>query len=357
MLVKQTITLFLLVCLLSGCMRPAAPAQVSPSQVSPTIPTAPPPAVTSPTASNPFGIIINLNSPARLEMVKSLHLAYFRPSNAVFIDSWNGNCRQCQAAQEAGLKLVLTVRASGGGLRGASAPPADIQAYQQTLSKILDGLQPVILVVENEENSILFYTGTPQEYASELKAACQVAHAKNIPCTNGGIVSALVVLLTWENYFSQGDQTAACTFAQLTEVDLGDSRLSAADLCAAQSLQDLPEQVRQNLEKGKALLEVYRSADIDFMNFHWYITDPTALEQAATFLQTATGKPLMSNEMGQQNEDPGVVQPMLQKALDLGLSYVLWFSIDAIKSRALNNGAVLRPNGVAFQEFMLEHFK
>jgi hypothetical protein len=61
------------------------------------------------------------------------------------------------------LQLVLTVRANGRGQ--ATAPPSDLAAYQRTLSQVLDTYRPAILVVENEENSALFYTGTPEEYA------------------------------------------------------------------------------------------------------------------------------------------------------------------------------------------------
>ncbi len=53
------------------------------------------------------------------------------------------------------------------------------------------------LVVENEENSSLFYIGSPETYAEQLRAACRAAHQEGVPCTNGGLVSSLVALLVW----------------------------------------------------------------------------------------------------------------------------------------------------------------
>ena len=78
-------------------------------------------------------------------------------------------------------------------------PPEDMQVYKQTLWEILDKYRPIIIAVENEENSKIFYTGTPEEYSSQLKAACEVAHSKGIKCTNGGMVSSLVALLVYNH--------------------------------------------------------------------------------------------------------------------------------------------------------------
>ncbi|MEM2890123.1 MAG: hypothetical protein QW358_02105 [Candidatus Hadarchaeum sp.] len=43
-----------------------------------------------------------------------------------------------------------------------------LAAYQRTLDQVLDKYRPVVLAVENEENSALFYTGTPQDYTAQL---------------------------------------------------------------------------------------------------------------------------------------------------------------------------------------------
>jgi hypothetical protein len=77
----------------------------------------------------------------------------------------------------------------------------------------------------------------------------------------------------------------------------------------------------------------------------------------------------MTNEMGQQDNSPATVTNLLTKALDLKLSYVIWFSIDPTEEVqanpdkslipvALNNpDSTLRPAGVAFAAFIQSHFK
>jgi hypothetical protein len=119
-----------------------------------------------PTGRNPFGLMLPsrlVRSSQGMQIAKALGAVYYRPSSALFLNEWNGTCPECAAALAAGFRLVLTVRANGRGQ--ATAPPSDLAAYQRTLSQVLDTYRPAILVVENEENSALFYTGTSEEYA------------------------------------------------------------------------------------------------------------------------------------------------------------------------------------------------
>ena len=322
-----------------------------------TAPTAPPPAAgtaAAPSAaasSNPFGLLMAINSPAQQKLLQVLGVGYFRTVNALNIERWDGTCQQCDLALEMGVKLLLTVRNNGGGMGNPTSPPTDLAAYQQVLGEILDTYPPEVLVVENEENSSIFYTGTPSDYAIELKAACAVAHSKGIKCANGGIVSSLTILLTWEDLMKRGDANAACDFAKRAFT----IKPQEADvLCNTKSLDSAQRRVTDQLQKGNELLDVYRAADTDYMNFHWYGTDPQALEEAVNFLEQAVGKPVMTNEMGQQNSaDPNVIAPMLQKAYDLGLSYIVWYSVDAPQAKALQDeNGTLRPNGEAFRQFM-----
>jgi hypothetical protein len=140
-------------------------------------------------------------------------------------------------------------------------------------------------------------------------------------------------------------------------------------LCGVKTLDEIPAHERAALNKDKAFLQVYKTSGADYMNFHWYIADSNALGEAAAFLQGAVGLPLMTNEMGQQDNSPATVTNLLTKALDLKLSYVIWFSIDPTEEVqanpdkslipvALNNpDSTLRPAGVAFAAFIQSHFK
>jgi len=249
---------------------------------------------------------------------------------------------ECDIALQAGLQLVLTTRNNG--RQQATSPPADLAAYQRTLSQVLDQYRPALLVVENEENSALFYTGTPEQYAAELTAACQVAHQKGIRCTNGGLVSTLVALLVYAHYLESGQTAAARNFA---------ARVFTPE---EQQLLDSP-QAQEQIRKGQALLAAYGTAGADYVNFHWYIADTLALGEAVAFLKAQTRLPAVTNEVGQQTDDPNQTTAVMGKVVELGLPIAVWFGLDGPKARGLVNlDGSLRPTGQAFKRFIESTF-
>jgi hypothetical protein len=269
--------------IVTSATSPAATLAPSATSAPTTAPTSAPTSTASITRppggdSNPFGILISLNSPKRQSMVQSLGVAYFRPDQAISADQWDGQCLQCDLALQNGLKLILTVRANGGRQNPSSAP-SDVAAYQKTVGDILAKYHPSVLVVENEEDSPNFYTGTPQDYSGELKAACEAAHCAGVKCANGGMVSNDVALVVWDDYFERGATAPACDFAR---------RAFNADqaqlLCGVKTLDEIPAHERAALTKDKAFLQVYKTSGADYMNFHWYIADSNALGEAAAFL-------------------------------------------------------------------------
>jgi len=318
----------------------------SPSLLAPTSPL-PSPTQLSPAseADNPFGLMLGargLNPEERVRLVQQLGATYFRP-NSVYVQDWQGVCADCDAAQQAGLRLILTVRNNGGAGR-ASTPPDDLEAYSRTLGMMLDQVRPALLIVENEENSSLFFTGTPEEYGAELKAACSAAHARGIQCANGGLVSKLVALLVYQHYSDAGDTARAQSFAARTFADSDHSRL------------DSPR-VDEQIQKGRALLQVYRDSGADYINFHWYIADPAALAEAADFLSLQTGLPVMTNEIGQHDRSPETVRQLMAAVVQLALPYAVWFSVDGPQAQGLMDpDGTLRDNGLAFQQFIGRQF-
>lgn len=296
------------------------------------------------TGENPFGLMLPsqlARSAQGMQTAKALGAVYFRPAS-IFLDRWNGTCAECDIASSAGLRLVLTVRNSG---PLPTAPPSDLAAYQRTLGQVLAKYRPEVLVVENEENSTLFYTGTPEEYADELAAACQVAHREGIPCANGGLVSALVALLVYDHYLSSGQSTAAQDFA-------------ARAFTAEEQRQLNSPQAQEQIDKGQTLLSAYRAAGADYVNFHWYIVDTRALEEAVAYLRTQTGLPVITNEIGQVTDEPNQTTAVMGKVVELGLPIAVWFGLDGPKARGLVNvDGSLRPTGEAFQCFVESTFR
>jgi len=277
------------------------------------------------TTDNPFGVMIGaplgMSLNTKMQAAKQLGVTYYRPTTAIFLDKWNGTCKECAAASRNGLRLILTIR-NGGGHGNPSTPPKDEKAYLQQVSEILDTHKPEVLVVENEENSMeLFYTGTPQEYHRELKIACDLAHSKNSKCTNGGLVSSLVIGLVYDNYIQNGQ-----------------------------------------LQKAEQFLDkALTSEKLTEFKFHWYSDSPEALAEAKVYIEQVTGLPAISNEIGQQkNVDPNQVTSLMNKVVELKIPIAVWYSVDTLthgqaKSLTDLNGT-LRENGIAFQEFIQKNF-
>lgn len=309
---------------------------------------------------NPFGIMVggkNIDNANRMKVAKELGVTYYRPLSAVFLDRWNGGCNECDEALSNNLKLVLTIRNNGGGGQPAT-PPADYSLYKKSVGEILDRYRPTLLVVENEENSrALFYNGTPQQYHEELKAACGEAHARELKCANGGLVSSLVALLVADSYLEKGQDSRAYEYLTRT---LGTKLSEEFGLSDPARVFTNPK-VAELIKRGKTLVAGYKANGADYVNFHWYIADTPALEEAVAYLQNASGLTTVTNEFGQQkNEDPAQVTAMMQKVIDLKLPIAVWFSADIQgygRAKALTDeNGILRPNGIAFRDFIAKNF-
>jgi hypothetical protein len=128
-------------------------------------------------------------------------------------------------------------------------------------------------------------------------------------------------------------------------------------LCNARAIGQLPKALQDDLIRGRALLKDYAGTGADYLNFHWYVPDADALGEAVAYLRTASSLPVMSNEIGQQSDNADTAPLLLQKALDLGLPYVIWYSVDSPRAHALTNAdGSLRPAGDAFKAFMQTRF-
>lgn len=317
------------------------------------------PAQSQSSTGNIFGVMIpsgQVSLDTRLSLAKQLGVIYYRGAD-VKTDRWTGSCSECDKAIAVGLKLILTIRNGGGGGQPSSFP-SDLTKYKQTVTDIAQKYKPEVLVVENEENSgPLFYSGTPTQYHQQLQAACSVAHAQRIKCTNGGLVSSLVALLTANDFYERGQMDTAEDYFRRTlgtrESDFGVSSF-------AQAIKS--KKGTDQIAKGKAFIAGYKASGADFINFHWYLADTKALEEAVAYITRATGLPAMTNEIGQQrNEDPKQVTSIMQSVVNLKLPYAVWFSMDVqgfAGARSLfNPDSSIRPNGTAFMNFIKTTYK
>jgi hypothetical protein len=349
--------LLCLLCLLLACPACSRNLTPSPSAIAPTPLLSPAPTIHSSRANlrNPFGLMIDgRTARQRVQMAKDLGAVYFRPWDIDATD-WRGRCadRACEAALEAGLALVLTVRNAGqsGSTPMPASLPASLDAYRLTIGLILDRYHPEALVIENEENSPLYWSGSPEEYGVILQAACAVAHERGIPCANGGVSSEAVNLATWASYMDQGKPAEACDFARRALIDK-----EAEAYCDLDSVAELPNEAMASLLKARELLALYKPMGADYINFHWYSPDAQALEEAVAFLELSTGLPALTNEFGLREQSPQALRAIMEKIVQLGLPYAIAFSLDQQAVALQDNDGTLRLNGKTFQEYILRTF-
>jgi hypothetical protein len=301
---------------------------------------------TAPVSRTRYGVMLSprlFDIETRVALAADLGVGHLR-SSAVFVDSWDGECPECREVRDAGLEFVLTIR-NGARVTEPAQPPDDLDAYGAAVRRILLAYRPSLVVIENEENTQNFYAGSAEDYAAQLRTACEVAHEVDTPCTNGGLLSGSVAFLVYQHYLDGGESDTAGDFARRAFEPWQMNRLRSPGG---------GEWIEARAQEVGEFLAVYEPAGADFVNFHWYVADPLALEEAVTYLKDATGLPAVTNEIGQRDMDPATTTGVLTRVRDLGLPYAVWFAIDATLARGLvDPDGALRETGKAFREFML----
>lgn len=245
-----------------------------------------------------------------------------------------------------GFKVVLNVNNNSAANKSQAPFVTDTADYKKRLQNQLSLMsrKPVLLVIENEENNQRFHGGPAQDYINQLQAAATVAHVNGIPVTNGGITFPAVLYLVYLDYLSQGKKVEAADLQQRSSVSFSSKWLA--------NRKDFLQQ----------LIAGYAKSDIDYINFHWYGKngDTKSLEEVINYLQRVTGKPAISNEIGQQDNSPQTVKAILQTCRRLNLRYAIWYSGDGERNtdeKAVglqNNDGSLRESGDTFKEAVNE---
>ena len=260
-----------------------------------------------------------------------------------------------------GIKVVLDVHndpqpnANGHNVSHPPASPAEVSVFRQQVASTLDGMPPPRLVqVENEENSTAFFQGRMQDYVNELNATVEAAHARDIKVTNGGITSSPLALLTWQDLEDRGLDAEADDFAARV---FGDQPAVLQDLRREPFIGLRSQSLQGAWDRAKELIPAFRQSAMDYVNFHWYDDDSRALRQAVEYLARATGKPVVTTEIGQHNANPDVVTGHLMTLIDqLHLRLVIWFDADGMPALGLHDEpGQLRPNGQTFKSYVTAH--
>jgi hypothetical protein len=192
------------------------------------------------------------------------------------------------------------------------------------------------------------------DYINELNATVEVAHARNVKVTNGGITSSPVALLTWQDFKERGLDAAADDFAVRV---FGDQPRILQDLRTEPFAGLRSASLQAAWDRAKQLIPMFRQSRMDYVNFHWYEDNSQALREAVEYLRRATGQPIVTTEIGQHNTNPDVVTGHLTTLVDqLHLPLALWFDADGIPAMGLHDEpGQLRPNGEAFKSYVASH--
>jgi hypothetical protein len=309
-----------------------------------------------------IGIFFNREN--AIEVGKSLGVHYQRyhmPINAPNSQA----IAKIHAAEAAGFKIQVGFDnfVEGSGPTARSGAVIDDESFKTALAADLDTTKPILVSIQNEENNVKFYPGTPEEYLHELSDAVQVAHAKGYKITNGGLGWRSISLAYWHHLWLSGRHEAADRFAQVA--------LSEPVLRASGVIDDIPDSrhpnrpvlnqhgpLRTMLDRVEPLIAGYKKTGIDYINFHWYGPDPAVMGDVVTWLEQETGLQAVSNEMGQYSMDSGQITGLLNESIALHLPYVFWFAHDGRHgpSRGLAElSGAIRPNGLVFKAFVAEH--
>ncbi len=256
--------------------------------------------------------------------------------------------------------------------------PPDIDAYQRDLGSLLDGYRTPLVAVQNEETVPKFWLDTPDNYLRLLSAATDVAKAKGIPITNGGIDRLPIALATWnhlrltrgtayaDKFLDDVFDSSAVLRAQLHGVPASDSNPYSR----------VATDTADRWKEGEYLLSHYGTnpgdVPIDYVNFHWYVSDNTAegfrsggdytdtqaLSDVVTSIREMTGKQAVTNEIGQWGTSTQAPLAFLGLLCNqLQVPFVIWFDADGDPAHGLHESGqpgVLRDNGRAFAAFVDE---
>jgi hypothetical protein len=309
------------------------------------------------TEETKFGILVNGETgDDKITVVNKTGTTYVR--DAIILESYNGKAPMMDKYQSEGFKVLLNLNnshVSESGQKQPNAYPTDMVKYKKNLENVLNKYKPEIAVIENEPANDGRYTGPIEDYFTELQTAIEVCKARGIKIADGGLHTGMVCILLYQEYLNHGLQKRADAFAELA---LTDNYLRAAQGRGS-------AEINAKIEKAKKMIAAYKSMDLDYVNIHWYepldedndptISAPGAAKEVADYLRWATGKPVITNEFGQDNQLPSLITSMVNEFRTAGLSYAIVYSGAGISgAQPLHEGTNLLPNGIAYRDVIAQ---
>jgi hypothetical protein len=242
-----------------------------------------------------------------------------------------------------GLKLLLNINIQTGAQNGTKLFADDLLQYQEDVNTAIDVLDvtPEVAIIENEESNSTYYNterggylGSAKAYMAQLLAAVNVLHPRGIKVTNGGITMTPLLWL-----YAHSLSTDSCE--------------------AVMHRNHLPAVAPRSVDFVDTVIRRLPATSVDYVNFHWYHRagdDLNDLIGAINYLRERTGKTVISNEMGQFDNDPQTTRNLVQLTLKEKLPYVVFYSdSDTDRSFPFNDSSgALTIIGEAYRKVLKE---
>jgi hypothetical protein len=274
----------------------------------------------------------------RTQLAKELGAAWYRPG--IVLLTGDAQCDDCEAARSVGMNISLVVRNSSAAGK-PSGPITDAADFQKKLRSVLEREKPAMLVVEDEPEDPKNFSGTPEEYGTELHAACGTAHELKIQCANGGFASVDTANLVIDQRMG-ADPIDASNIALTTEVlrvhtgsklnvSVFNKRLghdkAEQDAIIAATKQYLDKH-RAEIDRTRRFVEAINAAGVDRLNFHWYELQPDNVPKVLDSIHELSKLDLMCDEMGQKEERAFEVSEKIRLALENYVWPTIWAGTD-----------------------------
>lgn len=263
----------------------------------------------------------------------------------------------------AGYKVLLTYNTAVSTNGNYTALPTDTTAFKNKMDSILalygtTNLEGIALI--NEPNNIKHGTGywqpNAQNYLNLLKAATGVAHKYGLKIGDGGFTGEILYYMAYEDLLNRGFADSAADFAARAFPNTGGLSGWRTDTGHGYRIAFV-----DSLIKGIAAMNV------DFVNFHFYETNldkdslnttinPLTFKQIAWYLRRVTGKKVITNEFGLNNNTNADIMAQLIDAVEElhaadanYMEYAMWYSGNPNYTLANVDGS-LTELGQAFRD-------
>jgi len=295
----------------------------------------------------------------RIKVAKELSATWYRPGPVLLLG--DAKCEDCEVAREAGLKISLVVRNEGAAGKPSNAV-TDAADFQKKLRTVLEREKPTMLVVEDEPEDPKNFSGTPEDYGTELRAACEISRALKIPCANGGLGSVNVALVVIDQRFKT-DPTDAGNIAITTELvrtggEGTDLRILGRTIGsvggkqtpAVEATRKFLDKRQHEIDRARQFIDAIDQVKPDRLNFHWFELQVDNVPRVLDSLHELSKLDLMCDAMAEKSERAFAISEKIKVAMENYIWPTIWVGTDERGLHGLvDNKGKLRPSASAFK--------